>query len=288
MLKQIITGFLVVVLLASFLFPSVNKKRKIKKGPPGTIWLRDTIYMDECEVRNLDYLEYIWWLKNNYGKDEPYIITKNLPDTLLWKQPGSYSEEIANSYFSSPAYRHFPVTCISYQQAKDYCQWRTERVKEGIKYGKEHDKKVEFPNHFEDFYYRLPTIEEWEYAASGGMDTAKYLFGYEFLNDSEQIVRVNVREGDGNTNGLYGTGFPKEAEYGLENNFGFYSMIGNVAEMSNEKGISKGGSWNHYLDQCHIRDSIVYSVPATWLGFRCVCVVKYKTGYDAVTGQKKK
>ena len=287
MLKRISVALLLILLLASFLFPAKEKKRKIKKGPPNTIWLRDTVYMDETEVRNLDYREYINWLRNKYGDAEPYLVKKNLPDTLLWKKPDSYMAELANSYFSSPAYKHFPVVGVSWQQAKDFCLWRTERLKENLKHAKEQNKKIEFPDNIEDFYFRLPTIEEWEYAAYAGMDTAKYLFGYEFLSDSEQVIKVNVKYNYNHATKSE-VGLPEETEWGLPNDYGFFDMIGNVAEMTNEKGISKGGSYKHYLDQCHIRDSILYPVPATWLGFRCVCVVKYKAGYDALSGTKKK
>jgi hypothetical protein len=49
-------------------------------------------------------------------------------------------------------------------------------------------------------------------------------------------------------------------------------MIGNVAEMLAEKGICKGGSFYHALDDCKITGQLTYTQPEPWLGFRCVCV----------------
>ena len=51
-------------------------------------------------------------------------------------------------------------------------------------------------------------------------------------------------------------------------------MLGNVAEMVQEKGICKGGSWRNILEECRVGKDMEYSKPAAWLGFRCVCVVK--------------
>ena len=39
--------------------------KEFRNAPPGTVWIKDSIYMDQCEVRNLDYLEYTTWLKQN-------------------------------------------------------------------------------------------------------------------------------------------------------------------------------------------------------------------------------
>ena len=33
-----------------------------------------------------------------------------------------------------------------------------------------------------------------------------------------------------------------------KNYFGLYNLIGNVAEMTSEKGICKGGTWNNRLE----------------------------------------
>jgi formylglycine-generating enzyme required for sulfatase activity len=55
-------------------------------------------------------------------------------------------------------------------------------------------------------------------------------------------------------------------------NNGIYNMFGNVAEMVEEEGVSKGGSYNDFAKKCHSKEVIEYTGPAAWLGFR-YCVV---------------
>ena len=50
-----------------------------------------------------------------------------------------------------------------------------------------------------------------------------------------------------------------------------YNLIGNVAEMTNTEGVSKGGSWFHSKEESKIKNKITYTKPEIWLGFRNVC-----------------
>jgi len=89
-----------------------------------------SFYMDQTEVSNLDYLEYIYWLNRIYGKDYPEMVTKALPDTLVWRNSMSYNEPMVEIYFRHPAYRDYPVVGVSWLQANDYALWRSDRVNE--------------------------------------------------------------------------------------------------------------------------------------------------------------
>ena len=91
-----------------------------------------SFYMDEIEVRNVDYLEYLFWLKRVYGGSYPEVYTKALPDTLLWRDKLAYNEPLVNQYLRHPAYKYYPVVGVSWSQATDYCKWRTDRVNERI------------------------------------------------------------------------------------------------------------------------------------------------------------
>ena len=44
-----------------------------------------SFYMDETEVTNLDYLEYLFWIRRVYGQSYPEVYKKCLPDTLVWR-----------------------------------------------------------------------------------------------------------------------------------------------------------------------------------------------------------
>ena len=90
--------------------------------------------MDETEVRNIDYLEYLYWLKRVYSKPDEgeWVYTKALPDTLVWRDKLGYNEPYVNNYLRHPAYKNYPVVGVSWLQATDYCKWRTDRVNEQI------------------------------------------------------------------------------------------------------------------------------------------------------------
>lgn len=89
-----------------------------------------SFYIDQTEVSNLDYLEYLYWLNRVFGADYPEVYRKALPDTLVWRQRLAYNEPLVETYLRHPAYRNYPVVGVSWLQASDYCAWRTDRVNE--------------------------------------------------------------------------------------------------------------------------------------------------------------
>lgn len=88
-----------------------------------------TFYMDETEVRNVDYREYLYWISRVFI-DFPEVYKKALPDTLVWRRKLSYNEPYVEYYFRHPAYANYPVVGVNWLQANDFCQWRTDRVNE--------------------------------------------------------------------------------------------------------------------------------------------------------------
>ncbi|MCC8360887.1 gliding motility lipoprotein GldJ [Salinimicrobium sediminilitoris] len=92
-----------------------------------------SFYMDETEVTNLMYLEYLDYLKRVYPpSEERYrnIYQGALPDTLVWRNRLGYNETMTNNYLRHPAYANYPVVGVSWIQAVEFSKWRTDRVNE--------------------------------------------------------------------------------------------------------------------------------------------------------------
>ncbi len=189
-----------------------------------------SFYMDETEVRNIDYREYIYWLYRVFGESYPEVYQDALPDTLVWREELAYNEPFVETYFRHPAYDNYPVVGVTWIQANEFCKWRTDRVNEMILVErgilnlnpeqKDEDNFVtesylvgqyqgdvrknlrdlrtggERPVRFEDGIllpdYRLPTEAEWEYAALA-------LQGNQTSERDERISDRRYFPWDGNT-----------------------------------------------------------------------------------------
>ena len=94
-----------------------------------------SFFMDEAEVTNIEYLLYLQYLERVYPpSDDTYrkIYQAALPDTLVWRNTLGFNELLTENYLRHPAYAEYPVVGVSWRQAGDYCDWRTDRVNEKI------------------------------------------------------------------------------------------------------------------------------------------------------------
>ena len=94
-----------------------------------------SFYMDETEVTNIMYMEYLDWLKRVFDPaDENYknIYEGALPDTLVWRDRLGYNETMTNNYLRHPAYANYPVVGVNWIQAVEFSKWRTDRVNENV------------------------------------------------------------------------------------------------------------------------------------------------------------
>jgi len=91
-----------------------------------------SFYMDEVEVTNQYWRDYLHWLQMVYGDSYPEIINKALPDTLVWREKMEYNEPLVELYLRHPAYSDYPVVGVNWLQSYDYCSWRSDRVNELI------------------------------------------------------------------------------------------------------------------------------------------------------------
>ncbi len=203
-----------------------------------------SFYMDETEVSNQAYREYVYWIERVYPGDR---VKKEsaLPDTLSWREELAYNEPYIQNYFRHPAYSDYPVVGVSWLQANAYCAWRTDRVNEQVLVEKgilTHDVAQSNQNIFTtDTYlagmyqgtagkkpqensdgtarsvrwedgillptYRLPTEAEWEYAALGLIGNADN----ELLSDRKMFPwnGTYMRESDKKTKGRMKANFTR-------------------------------------------------------------------------------
>jgi len=261
--------FLSIILLvaALMIFSYTNAPSDISKAPPGTVPFSDSLFIDRTEVTNRSWREFTQWVHDNMG-DSAYAAV--LQDTGVWNNgPGSANNEYyAQYYHVLPAFAEYPVVGVTYGQAQAYCEWRTKMVNEWIaKNGKAPFKKV---------LYRLPTRAEWEVAAMGDNNNQQNLYG-RFASNMETEEASQAKA----FNCIYVKNASLVGQHARiasvvsysPNSYGVYNMIGNVAEMVEEIGVAKGGSFLSYVGDCQVEKDQHYDTPEEWLGFRCICEV---------------
>ncbi|MFN6946702.1 MAG: gliding motility lipoprotein GldK [Cytophagaceae bacterium] len=245
-------------------------------------------YMDETEITNNEYRQFIdvMLADSVEALGEQYIMTELYPDTTVWVRDFSHhmGDPMMEYYYAHPAFDEYPVVGVNWFAARYFCDWRTKhmnnwRAEQGL---------FKMPN------FRLPSEAEWEYAARGGRDMAKYPWGNPYIRNAKGCMLANFKPGRGN---YYDDGFmytSPVASY-FSNDFGLYDMAGNVSEWCEDayydaavpvvwdlnptyynddepRKIIRGGSWKDiaYYLETGTRTFEYQDTAKSYIGFRCV------------------
>lgn len=224
----------------------------------------ESFYISKFEVSNGQYVEF---LKELY-KTDTNLYRSMLPDTLVWREKYAYNEPYVEYYLRHPAYGNYPVVGVIYEQAQAYCAWLTK------KYMNEPKRK------FKKVTFKLPTSEQWVFAAKGKLDMAPFPWnGVDMQNSkgellanflyvdqasiwrdsvyqknfSGQFEKTQIYRSGGIHGEFYLSSYSKIKDHTGDvtmpvmsfqpNGYGLYNMAGNVEEFMREKGKTHGGSW---------------------------------------------
>lgn len=252
-----------------FTMGSLEEDVMIRRDNPKRTVSIQSFYMDETEVANVHYLEYLNAVQKDSSEE---FYSKALPDTTVWFNELSFNDSYVTMYLRHPGFRLYPVVGVSWVQANDYSAWRTSAVqmannskgstsgkKKGLSFGKKKkavnaEVAAAAPQMtIESGYvmppYRLPTEAEFEYAAMA-------MIGTQYADENQANSRIypwdgstmrqprgrkqgtmlaNFKRGPGDYAGIAGKSndgaiITQEIRSYPANDNGLYDMAGNVSE----------------------------------------------------------
>ncbi len=259
--------------------------------PPNGIKINDSTYIDETELSILDWNEYYFWNLKMFGeeiaKQKCNINEKLYASSDTTKIYGGY---IKRMYFIHIKYQTYPMVGISFQQAMEYCKWRTYRVYEialiknkiltapvntdaahiftveGFLNGtfkctiKNSSRLKEIPI----YQFQLPSLQNFEMAEQDAY--AKYLKSKKTSVPFPEEKAKNILMIDVHAN------YPNKS--------GIYNLIGNISEFTNMEGVAYGGNWT--MNEIPEKYILKYTTPNNALGFRCIAIKTKFTDYQSV------
>jgi formylglycine-generating enzyme required for sulfatase activity len=247
-------------------------------------------------VYHYSAFDYAGSVQHSTETRDKFVIPHNVPiypDTTVWMRQFNYAfnEPIALQYFWFQGFNRYPVVGVNWKQVNAFCDWRTNlwrSAREG--------QRLYFEGRF-----RLPSEQEWEWAARGGRNEAPYPWGGPYIINRKGCYLANFKPQRGNyaaDGGLYTVPVDKYAA----NDYGLKNMSGNVSEWTAsayhggsynqmadfnpnigyssadndplfmKRKVVRGGSWRDvaYFLQVSTRDYEFMDTSKAYIGFRCV------------------
>lgn len=254
-------------------------------GMPGGILLtRDGWGIDESEVPNIEWKRYQQRLAAS-GTD----ISSTQPTAAALPVP---------DYFSNPFYDFYPVVGVSYEQVLAFCKWRGRVISKMINRGKPGAPDSLATEHTV-VESRLPTEAEWEQAALAkrglpfgskctefpvviNPEAAAYFKHRSGITTEISQIRTDIKAYNQTRPVRSAINYDQPEPYflrlatpayvfgGPTNDYHLFNLLGNAAEMIQERGVAKGGSYRDPLMACTVTSRSQYTGPAPTIGFRCI------------------
>jgi len=244
-------------------------------------------FMDDSEITNNEYRQFMdaIMIDSLSILGEDFVMNELYPDTTVWVKDFAHhmGDPLLVYYWSHPAFDNFPVVGVDWEAAKYFSKWRTAYLNDF----RASIGEWPMPN------FRLPNEAEWEYAARGGRDMAKYPWGNPYIRNAKGCMLANFKPGRGN---YYDDGFAytSPAYSFFSNDYGLFDMSGNVAEWCEDAfnpaayplvwdlnptyydenepmKVVRGGSWKDiaYFLETGTRSYEHKDTTRAFIGFRC-------------------
>ncbi|XP_054857440.1 inactive C-alpha-formylglycine-generating enzyme 2 [Eublepharis macularius] len=222
---------------------------KSEDGPPREVTVKPFL-MDKYPVSNRDFREFVQDRKYKTEAEEfgwSFVFEDFVPEDLKKKvtqklETAPWWLPIEKAFWRQPtgpgsgikAKLDHPVLHVSWNDATAFCAWK----------GK-----------------RLPTEEEWEFAARGGLENRLYPWGNKFLANRANLWQGNFPEMDTAEDGYHGVS--PVAAFPPQNSYGIYDLLGNTWEWTaspyrphgsaarqpaQEMRVLRGASWIDTVD----------------------------------------
>ena len=170
---------------------------------PGTFRMGQDISEDEDSNSSIQVeLDYGFWMS-------PHEVTQGQYSAVMGSNPSHYNQEYLRTELDihGEGWRNYPVDSLNWREAMAFCETLTALA---------HDRGV-IPS---DYLFRLPTEVEWEYVCRSGGESIYFPGG-----DLAEIESVAWSSDD-----FSGDSHTERVGLKAPNRWGFYDMLGNVAE----------------------------------------------------------